>query len=938
MVFPATAIPLVAEWFINDAWTAIPTNDVLGEGRGGVVIVRGRMDETRSADASRCSFELRNTARKYSPRNPTGDFYGLFGRNTPVRFGWTADASWLQLDGPDHGSIGDPPAAGARVTAPDSAGLSIVGDLDLRFDADLCVWAPDPTEAMDLVGKWSSAGQRSYRLVLLPGGLLGFYWSTDGTAISAFSSTMPVPVSTGRLAVRATIDVDNGAAGHDVTFYTSDSITGSWVQLGDVKTGTGTTSIFNGTAAACVGPPAAGGQPDVIRGRVYAASILEGIGGTARGNPDFTAQTAGASSFADAAGNTWTLTGGVSLEDVDLRFTGEVPRWSPRLDKSGNDAWVPVDAFGVLQRIGQPDTVLDSPFRRGAVALDSVVAYWPLEDGDSSTVFASGLSNGKIMTWTGTPDLAADDRFVCSAPLPSLSGAAYSGAVKPYTETGAITLQFLMNMPAGTTDDAVIAYLTCRESQFAIRYRTTGGGGLQLEWYDFDGTFINQTSIITFAVDDQPLWFQVTLEENGVDIDYALATLEPSATSGLASSGTISSLALGNAQSVRINPQGTITSADAIIGHIIVRADVATLDVGAQLDAYSGEAAGDRIKRLCAESGYQFTGYGNIADTAVMGPQGMASLITLLRECADTDVGILYEPPDRDGIAYRTRESLYTQTARLTLDYTAGDPNEYQPSEDDVTLTGFGNDVTVRRGGAGSPVDGSTSRAAPTDVPLSILPPPAGVGPGYATDTTVNVDLDTRLPDQAGWRVHLGTVDEPRIESLVVMLQRTSVFADDAARAVVRSLRVGDMVTVENPPLELGGPDDVRCLVQGWTETLSNKVHRFDFRVSPASPYDVLVWDGGTEHRYTSDGTVTTEALDTTETGIDVSTPAGPVWTFDDGAFDVMIGGERITVGGVSGTGAAQTFTSCTRSVNGVVKEHDTGAVVELFHVKYWGL
>jgi hypothetical protein len=32
----------------------------------------------------------------------------------------------------------------------------------------------------------------------------------------------------------------------------------------------------------------------------------------------------------------------------------------------------------------------------------------------------------------------------------------------------------------------------------------------------------------------------------------------------------------------------------------------------------------------------------------------------------------------------------------------------------------------------------------------------------YDGDVTVNVDSDLRLPDQASWRGHLGTVDEAR--------------------------------------------------------------------------------------------------------------------------------------------------------------------------------
>jgi hypothetical protein len=933
VAFPATPLPVVVQWYINDAWTAVQTNDVFGEDRATITITQGRTDETRPVDAARCEMLWRNTDGQFAPRNPTGDFYGLFGRNTPVRVGVTADDSWLQWEGPDQGSVGDTPAAGARVTAPDSAGLSITGDIDLRFDADLTSWHPDV--AVDLLGKWTAtAGQKSYEFVLQANGFLGMYWSNDGTTEHGLRSNIPVPVPTGRLAVRATLDVDNGAAGHTVRFYTSDSINGTWTQLGSAQTDPGTTSIFNSTTVATVGDTATGSQSTVIRGRVYGAKILDGIGGTERGNPDFTAQTAGASSFADAAGNTWTLTGAVTLMDLDLAFTGEIPSWEPRVDKSGNDEWVPVSAAGPLQRLSAGDDIVFSSLRRGILARDEVKAYWPCEDGSDSVRFASGIPDGKPMTFQGTPTLASSTQFVCSAPLPGLSGSRWTGPVRPYINSGELMFQFLMYLPTGTPTNSVIMRLNAGGARWDITYTTTSGGCLRLSWYDSDGVLIDQTGEIAYAVNDKTLWVQLDLETVFPDIDYALSTLEVGETTGLSLSGTAISTDSRSAQSVRVNPNGTITGSDAIIGHVTIRDGILSLyDLGSQLVAYRGETAGARLARLCEENGVQFTWYGSLTDTERMGPQGQATLLTLLREAADTDLGILHEPLDREGIAYRTRVSLYTQTAKAELNYTDSDPSAYDPSEDTVALV---NEVTVTRGSAGISATGSFATATLESGALSILPPPNGVGPGYATEVTANVDADAQLDDQANWHLHLGTVDLPRVETLMVQLQRTSSFATEAARAVVRRIGIGDVVTVSNPPTSLGAPDDLPQVVQGWTARLSQFTHEITFRVSPAAPYDILVWDDAASF-YTSDGTTTTEPLDTTETGVDVTTPTGPKWTDADGDYDIIIGGEVMTVTAVSGTGAAQTFT-VTRSVNGVVKSHASGAVVELAVPHYWGL
>ena len=930
MTFPSTPLPVLVQWFINDTWTSLPTNDVFGADRADITIRQGGQDETRSVDFSTCDMEWRNTDGQFSPRNPLGDFYGLFSRNTPVRVGVTADDAWLQIEGPDQGSVGGTPAAGARVTTPDSAGLSITGDIDLRFDADLTAWHPDT--AVDLVGKWTStAGQKSYELVLQADGKLGIYWSNDGTTENGLRSTIPVPVPTGRLAVRATLDVDNGAGGHTATFYTSDSISGTWTQLGDARIGTGTTSIFNSTTVATVGDTATGSQASVVRGRVFAAKILQGIAGTERGNPDFTTQTAGASSFADAAGNTWTLTGEVNIADTDLLFTGEVPRWPPRRDTTGNDEWIPVNAVGVLQRLSVDDPVLFSTMRRGITSLTTVRAYWPCEDGADASRFAPGITGGRPMAIEGTPSLASSTQFVCSAALPGLGGSRWNGLVKPYTDTGEISLQWLMFLPTGTPNNSIVMSINAQGGRWDIIYTT--GGALTVSWFDEEGAAVGTSGPTAFNVDDRQLWVQLDLLESGANVNYDLSVLEVGDTSGITFGATAAGQDLGVAQRVRVNRAAQITGTDAVVGHVVVRDTIASLfDLSDQLNAYRGETAGARIARLCEENGVQLTWYGSLADTERMGPQGQASLMALLREAEAVDHGILHEPMDREGLAFRPRVTLYTQDSAVVLSYTGHDPSEYEPAEDDVALV---NDVTVTRTAAGATATGSSIRSVLESGPLSILDPPAGAGGGYAQQVNLNLETDAQLDDHASLLLQQGTVNEQRVGKLVLQLQRAD-FATDAARSVIRRLKVGDVIEIDDPPTSLGAPDDQRQVVRGWSAVLSQFVHSYDYRLSPASPFDILVWDDAADF-YTSDGTTTTEALDSTETGVDVTTPTGPKWTHDDGDYAIIIGGEEMTVTGVSGTGAAQTLT-VTRSVNGVVKSHATGATVELFRPFYWGL
>jgi len=108
---------------------------------------------------------------------------------------------------------------------------------------------------------------------------------------------------------------------------------------------------------------------------------------------------------------------------------------------------------------------------------------------------------------------------------------------------------------------------------------------------------------------------------------------------------------------------------------------------------------------------------------------------------------------------------------------------------------------------------------------------------------------------------------------------------------------------------------------------MGNFTHRIAIVCAPETPFGQAGVYGAS--RYSSDGSTLAEDLTTGETGVDVATPAGPLWTHADGDFDIAVGGERMTVTAVSGATSPQTFT-VTRSVNAVVKTHASGAAVEL--------
>lgn len=76
-----TLSPLV-EIYVNAAWTDVSSSVRVADG---VAIRRGRQDEQSALSPSTCTMTFNNAAGQFSPRNPTGPYYGTIGRNTPVR-------------------------------------------------------------------------------------------------------------------------------------------------------------------------------------------------------------------------------------------------------------------------------------------------------------------------------------------------------------------------------------------------------------------------------------------------------------------------------------------------------------------------------------------------------------------------------------------------------------------------------------------------------------------------------------------------------------------------------------------------------------------------------------------------------------------------------------------------------------------------------------
>lgn len=293
-------------------------------------------------------------------------------------------------------------ANGNWASMPDSAALDIVGDIDLRSDIALPTWTPAAETCV--VAKDANDGvQRSYDLLVETNGKLRLVWFTLGTNASAIVADSTVATGFAAFSrnwVRATLDVDNGAVGYDVKFYTSpDGAT--WTQLGTTVTGVGTTVIFASTAPGGVGAQkSAGGFP--LLGTVYSAQIYNGIAGTLAFDANFTTVAKLAASFTESSVNAATVTINTS-GDLGARISGARDRMQLTPAKQRTLAVVNGRNRAVSNGVNQYDKSAPFPLIQ-PTTLYLVGGHTTWTSGDY-LIDGNTANSGAIIQTTGTPQL-----------------------------------------------------------------------------------------------------------------------------------------------------------------------------------------------------------------------------------------------------------------------------------------------------------------------------------------------------------------------------------------------------------------------------------------------------------------------------------------------------------------------------------------------------
>ena len=176
-----------------------------------------------------------------------------------------------------------------------------------RFALDDWTPAADTT----LIAKWEdTSNERSYRFMVDTTGVLRIGWSTNGASgnvVEEDSTTAPTVSNGALLWVAATVDISVGT----VKFYTGGSgTTPVWVQLGTTVSGSGASSIHDGTAVLEVGTDNTGTAQHLL-GEVYDAEVKNGYDegvGTLQFDLSSTAPTTPYATFAELSTNATTVT------------------------------------------------------------------------------------------------------------------------------------------------------------------------------------------------------------------------------------------------------------------------------------------------------------------------------------------------------------------------------------------------------------------------------------------------------------------------------------------------------------------------------------------------------------------------------------------------------------------------------------------------------
>lgn len=851
-----------------------------------ITITAGRDDEANEVEAGSLEATMDNRDGRLSPRNPLGQWYGKLGRGTPLR---------VVLDR----------------TADDFSRIASNG---WGTSSDGYTWSMSNTPSFFAVSGGSATATlpaaNTTRAVLTAAG------SPDAEIVwSTVLDELPTGANFVSGGILRFTDSSNYLRAH-VEFTPSGDLAVKiqrWY-LGELTEPYGFTILpLTYSAGDKVWGKARADGPYVML-KTWVGDLADEPDGWHAATTDDAVEGAGVGIFL------WRLNTGpdpfvAKIDDfsvTNILWAGNVPEWSPRWpEKSGTDSTVPVSAAGILRRLAQGSSPLNSPLRSQLARYDPWT-YLPLEEesGAQQAISTDGRTVAGINGEVTFGDDEAPNGAARSAQLVNTTTSQIRVHVRSTPTPDGFAVLWLVKLDSLPSSAQQLISLQCSGT---MRTWALFIDNSTIEWTALDSSGAEIASAGSTHAVDLTQWTAMQIETNvsggttsvefiwhqvGDETFYALTDTY---------SGTSS----------KPNDFGiAAVSPNMHASHLwFGDNDLPFVDVTFMLvsDGYRTEQAGDRIARLCAENNVPV--YVLDGDSEPMGRQRPAKLVDLLRECEAADQGVICERGN--ALMYIPRTRRYNPPVAMALDWALGHLKEApEPTDDDQR---FRNQWTVTRTGGGTVtvLDQDSIDTAGT----------------YDDSAELNFAYDNRTVDFASWFLGRDTIDVLRWPRITIDL-----VAHPELIPMWLACRIGSRITVANPPaVQLAG-QVIDLILEGYAETINNYAWTVEMACSPSLAWLVGVYDGTVQLADSSSTTLKSIADEDDTSLIFRSADRFDEWgtgTDAGGLYDVEISGEqiRVTTMGAASTvsGAIEQTATVTRAVNGVQKSLAAGEPIHVY-------
>lgn len=601
--------------------------------------------------------------------------------------------------------------------------------------------------------------------------------------------------------------------------------------------------------------------------------------------------------------------------DGDVRWTGQTASWIPGRSVS-EVRRTSVTSGGVLRRLGIGKAPLVSAIASTVLSMNPIV-YIPCNDGSLASIVGSAVSGCAGAAISEIKMGEIDGPIGDPRKTPEIASATKGGFIVETPPGGPDTWTFefcfwLKKPTDYTVFQPIIAYTEDGVLVTTMVWSSTSPPGVYASWGSLSDTPISLTVSGTADVFDEK-WHSVRLvmTQSGstATLDFAVDGVTQGTASDTVTPGPLTRISFETQ-----NPP--IESAS--VGHVFIHTDGTGSVYYNAVNGFPGERSGNRFYWFCNEQGITRTLIGTGSETSKCGPQTLATVLEVITETAVTDGGIVYEATD-GSLTLRSLISMYRQGPVALVSVEGDVQPELAPVVGDQLVR---NDVTASR------PNGSSARYQVTGVKS-----PTSIG-RYDGQFDTNPQLDTSLADHAAWAALNTTIPGPRWP--VITLDMDTSTLDPA------TLEIGTVITLRDVPAE----DDPRwpnLIITGVEETITPSRRTIRLLTAPADLIlGVGMYDstGSPVTRYDAGTSTLSSSITSTATSLSAAY-TGARWcrSTDSAAslpYDILIGGERMTVTAVTGTSSPQTMT-VTRSINGVVKAHSAGDAITLAEPAYYG-